>query len=231
MNDQADNRSSDLGRRLALRRRELGLSRAAVADRAGVAEEYLRYLEEHAASPTIGSLTRVAQALHTTIAELTGTRGAVTPGGTAGPGGDRSAGAQAGERVELDAAECRRLIAHKALGRAALLTPEGTAIVPVAYRLADSEIFFRLPPGAEPAYEKQLAFEVDHLDEAHGTGWSVQVLGRVSPMTEPREIAALGGPDHRAPSAEGGRERWVRLRPTHLSGHRIPLTSGKDSKD
>ncbi|RKN45705.1 helix-turn-helix domain-containing protein [Streptomyces hoynatensis] len=227
MIDQAGDHSSDLGRRVALRRRELGLSRATVADRAGVAEEYLRYLEEHAASPTIGSLTRVAQALDTTIADLTGTRGAVTPGGTAGPGA-RSTVRQAGELVDLDPEECRRLVAHHAVGRAAVATPEGPAIIPVNYRLVGSEIVFRTAPDAEPPYAEEVAFEVDHIDEAQGAGWSVQIIGRASRVTEPREIEALAGRIGDVPWTKGGREHWVRLRPTRMSGHRIHLTPFKD---
>ncbi|MER7156483.1 helix-turn-helix domain-containing protein, partial [Streptomyces lydicus] len=63
---------SDLGRRAALRRRQLGLTRAEVAARAAASPGYLRYVEESGASTGIGFLLRLAGALETTVAELTG---------------------------------------------------------------------------------------------------------------------------------------------------------------
>lgn len=63
----------DIGRRLALRREELGLSREQVADRAGIAPEYLRYVEERPfASPGPTFLLRVAEALETNVPRLRG---------------------------------------------------------------------------------------------------------------------------------------------------------------
>lgn len=64
--------SGDLGRRVTMRREQLGLSRQAVAERAGSAPSYLQYVEERQATPGIGFLLRLAQALETTVDELTG---------------------------------------------------------------------------------------------------------------------------------------------------------------
>src|SRR5690606_41745632 len=58
----------DLGRRLAHRRTELGLTREETASRAGLAPSYLAHLEEHAeASPGTGVLIRLAGVLGTTL--------------------------------------------------------------------------------------------------------------------------------------------------------------------
>ncbi|TDU79736.1 pyridoxamine 5'-phosphate oxidase family protein [Streptomyces sp. KS 21] len=54
---------TDLGRRLAARREALGLSRDELGRRCGADGTYITYLEEHAASPAIGTLVRVADAL------------------------------------------------------------------------------------------------------------------------------------------------------------------------
>lgn len=57
----------DLGRRLAARRVNLGLTRRQAAARAGMAVTYLRYLEEHpGAAPGTSALMRLAEALETT---------------------------------------------------------------------------------------------------------------------------------------------------------------------
>jgi transcriptional regulator with XRE-family HTH domain len=55
----------DLGRRVAQRRRELGLSRQELAERAGMAAPYIEYLEDKAARVPIFSVTRLALALDT----------------------------------------------------------------------------------------------------------------------------------------------------------------------
>lgn len=62
-----------LGRRLALRRVRLGLTRKQTAARAGMAPGHLRYLAEHArAAPSGGVPFRPAGAPRTTIVELAG---------------------------------------------------------------------------------------------------------------------------------------------------------------
>lgn len=65
----------DLGRRVAARRQELGLSRAQLASRAGMAASYIGYLEEHPANVGNGGLMRLADALATTPAVLLGSGG------------------------------------------------------------------------------------------------------------------------------------------------------------
>ncbi len=62
----------DLGRRVAARRQELGLSRAQLASRAGMAASYIAYLEQHPANVGNGSLMRLANALATTPEALLG---------------------------------------------------------------------------------------------------------------------------------------------------------------
>jgi transcriptional regulator with XRE-family HTH domain len=68
----------DLGRRVTARRRELGLSREQLAVLAGMSVAYLAYLETRPASPTLGCVIRLADALQTTPDELLGA-------GSAGP--------------------------------------------------------------------------------------------------------------------------------------------------
>ncbi|WP_165956071.1 helix-turn-helix domain-containing protein, partial [Streptomyces hainanensis] len=132
MDDPHDHRT-DVGRRVALRREQLGLSREEVAGRAGVAPQYLRYLEEHPASPSVASLTRVARALGTTVAELSG--GPAAAGAASAGGG--------GEAVSLDPEACYELVAAHSVGRIAVRTADGPAIVPVGYAVVDGAIVFQ----------------------------------------------------------------------------------------
>lgn len=62
----------DIGRRVALERKRLGLTRTETARRARMAPEYLAYLEEHPADPSLASLIRLADTLGTTVAALRG---------------------------------------------------------------------------------------------------------------------------------------------------------------
>ncbi|MDT0308653.1 pyridoxamine 5'-phosphate oxidase family protein [Streptomyces sp. DSM 44917] len=229
---RSDHRS-DLGRRVALRREQLGLSRETVADRAGVAPQYLRYLEERPASPSAASLTRVARALETTVAELTGSE--VLPGA-----GARAPGGGTPELIELDTDQCYRLVAAHTLGRVAVAAPEGPAIVPVSYVVTDGTILFRAPADIARAAgaAAETAFEVDHLDEAQGLGWSVLVRGEAE-VTGPPDAGeaarapAVRGPSARARNAPGppgvpagnahGHKTWVRLRPSRVTGKRLTL--------
>ncbi|MFJ4989482.1 helix-turn-helix domain-containing protein [Streptomyces sp. NPDC088732] len=75
----------DIGRRVARRREELGLSRDEVALRAGLSTGYLRFLEEEAtAAPAMGTLRGLAAALSTTVVALNGGEADLPP-----PDGDR----------------------------------------------------------------------------------------------------------------------------------------------
>ncbi|EDX20536.1 DNA-binding protein [Streptomyces sp. Mg1] len=131
---------TDLGRRIAARRQELGLTREQVGKRCGADATYVAYLEEHAAAPAIGSLARIADALGTTVAELTGATTGYPPG--------RGTALRDAELITLTDAERRRLLSSHGVGRVAVLTPEGPAIFPVNYVVAGDEIAFRTSEGA-----------------------------------------------------------------------------------
>jgi nitroimidazol reductase NimA-like FMN-containing flavoprotein (pyridoxamine 5'-phosphate oxidase superfamily) len=212
------NHRSDVGRRVALRREQLGLSREDVAERAGIAPEYLRYLEEHPASPSIPSLTRVARALQTTVAELSGVQ---APSAASTPSAER------GEPAELTADECHELLAAHTVGRIAVATPEGPAIVPVNYTYAADEdaVIFRTAPGATPSFAEgdEVAFEVDRLDEALRVGWSVMIAGAARQVTDPASVARLAARSREEPWAGGERPMWVRVDAERVSGRRVSL--------
>ncbi|RKN11978.1 helix-turn-helix domain-containing protein [Streptomyces radicis] len=225
MAERARGRGSDVGRRIALRREQLGLSREDVAGRAGMAPQYLRYLEERLSSPGGNALSRLARALDTTVAELRGGEAHHAPG--AKPARPRV--------TELGPAECHRLVAAHHIGRVAAATPQGPAIVPVVYAVVGGAIVFRATPGtgASAAGDAdETAFEVDHLDEDATAGWSVLLVGRARRITDPgegerlaervaerlRERGAAGGPW--APERDAV---WVRLRPARVTGWRARL--------
>jgi transcriptional regulator with XRE-family HTH domain len=72
MYNESTHGPGDLGRRVTARRRELGLTRAELAARSGMAVSYLAYLEQHAADVGYDGLMRLADALGTTPDALLG---------------------------------------------------------------------------------------------------------------------------------------------------------------
>jgi hypothetical protein len=65
-----------------------------------------------------------------------------------------------------------------------------------------------------------VTFEVDELDSAGRTGWSVVVSGVASEVTDEGELAALArSPLH--PWTPGATSRYVRIVPERLEGRRI----------
>ncbi|MBC2904178.1 helix-turn-helix domain-containing protein [Streptomyces cupreus] len=208
----------DLGRRLALRRTRLGLSREETAARAGMAPSYLRFLEEQpVAAPGIGALMRLAGALQTTVTELTGGDAERPPG----PG----RAARHAEFSELTADQCRALFSSHGVGHLAVPTATGPVVVPVNYTVVDGAIVFRTAPGATPALAAgcQVAFEVDRVDDAFSSGWSVLVRGYAKAVTDLAEVRRLDERAYSAPWAGGPRTLWIRIEPRVLSGRRITV--------
>ncbi|MEV7144120.1 helix-turn-helix domain-containing protein [Streptomyces tauricus] len=206
----------DLGRRLTLRRGELGLSREETASRTGMAVSYLRYLEEHpGAAPDASVLRRLAGALRTTVAELAGGNTGLPPGI-----GRASRNAQFNE---LSAGESIALLWTHGVGRIAVSTPEGPAVVPVNYTVVDEEIVFRTAPGTTPslAAGHRVAFEVDRFDDALSEGWSVLVRGDARTVTDPEAVRRLRELAHSTPWSGGERDLWIRIDPLAVAGRRI----------
>ncbi|CAL9659644.1 hypothetical protein SUDANB15_06916 [Streptomyces sp. enrichment culture] len=208
----------DLGRRLARRRTELGLTRRAVAVRAGLAPGYLRYLEEQpGAAPGTGVLIRLAGVLGTTLNQLAGGDIDLPPG----PG----RAARNAEFTELDTEECRVLLGTHGVGRVAVPTDEGPLIVPVNYSVVDGAVVFRTAPGTTPARASghRVAFEIDRIDDALSQGWSVLVRGDARAVTDPDEARRLDERAFSTPWTGGRRELWTRIDPLEVTGRRITV--------
>ncbi|MEV6113120.1 pyridoxamine 5'-phosphate oxidase family protein [Streptomyces sp. NPDC052109] len=206
----------DLGRRLAARRAQLGLTRRQTAARADMAVGYLRYLEEHpGAAPGTGALIRLAEVLETTVTELTGGAVDLPPG----PG----RAVREARFTELEPGECRALLGSHGVGRLAVPTDTGPVIVPVNYSVVDGAIVFRTALGATPslAAGQDVAFEVDRIDDAFSQGWSVLIRGHARTVTDQRERQRFTEQAYSAPWAGGARDLWVRIEAHTVTGRRI----------
>jgi len=205
----------DVGRRVALRRRHLGLTREETAARAGMAPNYLEYLETRPAEVDTGSLLRLAGALETSESQLLG-------GGVDLPPGQGEAAARPVLET-LDPAECWARLSERGVGRVAFSTPPDPVVLPVNYQVLDGAIVYRTAAGSVPASAvgHRVAFEVDHLDEALSQGWSVLMTGPADLVTGP---AGSGRPAHGTgptPWAGGQRDVWVRIAPDTITGRVI----------
>ncbi|MEV6246753.1 pyridoxamine 5'-phosphate oxidase family protein [Streptomyces sp. NPDC051742] len=221
--NQADDRheshaKTDLGRRVAARRNQLGLSREDVAERAGSTPGYIAYVEERVPTPGIEFLVRLANALETTVQELTGYTTDLSPG-------TPRAGYQA-RMEEIGEAECWELLDGHGVGRVALEGSDGLIVIPVNYEVVRGEIAFMTAADSSLARAgaagAEVAFEEDRLDEAFSQGWSVLLVGPVRMVSEEdavlRRITDAG---HSKPWAGAGRDTIVALSPRRVTGRRI----------
>jgi transcriptional regulator with XRE-family HTH domain len=206
----------DVGRRVAVERRRQGLSREETAGRAHMSPGYLAYVEERPADPSLATLIRLADALGTTVPALRG-------GGTDLPPGQGYALLHPQLR-DLGPDECRALLSTHGVGRVAVSASDGRpAVVPVNYAVVDDVISFRTAPGSVTAAAAgtEVAFEVDHVDDALSQGWSVLAVGFADVVTDPKAVGRLARYAHTAPWAGGERDMWVSIQPTSLTGRRI----------
>jgi transcriptional regulator with XRE-family HTH domain len=204
----------DLSRRLATRRTELRLSIAQVAERARVTQRYLEYLENFPAQPGAATLRRLAAALHTTPAALLGAGSNRPPGGTLQPPGSL-------ERLSL--ADCQRLLAPGGVGRIAFPTASGLVVVPVNYVQVPPSIVLRTEAGSVIAGhgDGPVSFQVDHLDQALGQGWSVLVRGQAHRVLQPGEVQKLRRHCNVRPWPAGEHDLFVKIIPERLTGRRV----------
>ena len=205
----------DLSKRVARRRAELNLTKAQVAARAGMSLRYLEYLERYPARPGDAALRRLAAALRTTPAALLGA------GAQAPPGYGRLAGPPA--ITKLMPAECRRLIAAGGVGRIAFSTASGPVVLPVNFAVVEGTVVVRTGEGTmiDGHADEQVAFEVDHIDEALRQGWSVLVRGRAHRVAHPAELQHIRRDATIWPWPGGDRDVYVRIIPDRISGRRI----------
>ena len=205
----------DLSKRVVRRRAELHLSKAQVAARAGMSLRYLEYVENYPAHPDAASLRRLAAALRTTPAALLGA------GTQAPPGYGRWAGPPV--VTKLMPAECRRLIAAGGIGRIAFGTTAGPIVLPVNFAVLAGTIVVRTGEGTviDGHADEQVAFEVDHIDEALSQGWSVLVRGKAHRVAHPAEAQLIQRDTDLRPWPGDDRNIYVRIIPDTITGRRI----------
>ncbi|WP_304454602.1 pyridoxamine 5'-phosphate oxidase family protein [Nocardiopsis sp. YSL2] len=216
--EKAERARGDLGRRVAQRRSELGLTQEEVAERAGMAPGFVAYLETHPPLLTKRALYRLAGALHTSTDHLLGADTDVPPGvaSTAVPRPRLSA---------LSRRACLDLIEPGGVGRIAFVSRSrsGPAVLPVNYAVTDGDIVFRTAADAEVVRQLpgSVGFEVDRFDGTMSEGWSVLATGPARIVHDPDEDASLRALAPVRPWAGTERETYVRMTPDQVTGRRV----------
>jgi nitroimidazol reductase NimA-like FMN-containing flavoprotein (pyridoxamine 5'-phosphate oxidase superfamily) len=208
--------AGDVGRRIAERQDELKLTVAQLAERAGVATDYLEYIEHTpTAEPSSSSLLRIALALEMSVSDLLG--------GSMGRAQGRAGPALVPRLITITEEECRELLAGGGIGRVVFRSTGRPVALPVNFKTLAGDIIFRSADDGEIggiAFDEPVSFEVDRIDDAMREGWSVLATGSVGPVRgveHCHEIQALGI----EPWAGGERATYFRLSVTKLTGKRI----------
>jgi nitroimidazol reductase NimA-like FMN-containing flavoprotein (pyridoxamine 5'-phosphate oxidase superfamily) len=206
----------DLGRRIIEQRERTGLSRPEAAERAGLADSYLRYLETSPAPrPAPGDLDRLATALRTTPAALLGA-GLASPPGQTRPG-------RPPRPAPLSADQCHGYLADGGIGRFVYTTERGPVAVPVNFRMLGPDVVFRTAARSgitAASWQPQVSFEADHLDDTLAEGWSVLISGQAMVVDAPDELAELKRLAV-MPWAGGDRDCYIKIVTSEISGRRI----------
>lgn len=135
------------------------------------------------------------------------------------------------EMHQIERAECLRLLVRTGFGRVAVNTGSEVPVIrPVNYVFdeASQSIIFRTAYGSKfqaMLNSARAAFEIDGVDPATETGWSVIVVGVTERVTNPvelRRLESLG----LEPWAPGSKPHWVRVRAGTISGRRIAAQVG-----
>lgn len=127
----------------------------------------------------------------------------------------------------LSEAECLGLLARGCVGRVGFNVRGRPVVLPVNYA-ADQlgVVVFRTSASSllTAVAHQPVAFEIDGVDPAHRTGWSVAVQGEATELTE---LGTPGVDRLRAMPvvtwAPGQRDRWFAITPELVTGRRLPV--------
>ncbi|MDN4161628.1 pyridoxamine 5'-phosphate oxidase family protein [Nocardioides abyssi] len=125
------------------------------------------------------------------------------------------------ELRDLSVEECWTLLGTRTLGRIAWTTADGPVVLPVNYGLAGETVWIRTSAYSalvREADQSRVAVEVDLVDEATRTGWSVLVRGTAH-VRFPRDGRATPPEVETWPA--GPRPLWVVVDPREVTGRRL----------
>jgi nitroimidazol reductase NimA-like FMN-containing flavoprotein (pyridoxamine 5'-phosphate oxidase superfamily) len=125
---------------------------------------------------------------------------------------------------ELSDDECQEHLASATMGRVAWSAGSLQHILPVSYAMHVGNVVFRTSPYGALAHLEHptnVAFEIDHVDQEAGTGWSVVVQGRAQGVVLPQELLSLWARHDIVPWAPGTRNIFISIAPQIVSGRSV----------
>jgi hypothetical protein len=124
--------------------------------------------------------------------------------------------------VELSPYECWQLVEEPIpIARVVWTDGRAASIVPVNYAVADGALWFQSTPGSRLAREcdeRQVLVEIDSVDAATRSGWSVIVSG-VAQNVDADDVPNFLGELQVWP--RGPRSTFVRVHPDEITGRRL----------
>jgi uncharacterized protein len=130
------------------------------------------------------------------------------------------------ELETLSLEECISLAATMPIGRIVFTDRALPAVQPVNFLIDDGSVIIRTTQGSKLAAATRnavVAFEIDEFDRRSHAGWSVTMVGRAQSVHDPAESARLAQLPLQT-WAPGSRDRFIRIRPDHISGRRLPAS-------
>jgi nitroimidazol reductase NimA-like FMN-containing flavoprotein (pyridoxamine 5'-phosphate oxidase superfamily) len=119
--------------------------------------------------------------------------------------------------------QCWDRLRRATVGRVAVTIGALPAIFPVNFTVFHDQIVFLTGEGTKlraALNRTVVAFQVDHVDEAASSGWSVLAVGLAEEVTAPDELDQFQRLAPR-PFAGGDRSHVVKITPEFVSGRRI----------
>jgi nitroimidazol reductase NimA-like FMN-containing flavoprotein (pyridoxamine 5'-phosphate oxidase superfamily) len=126
---------------------------------------------------------------------------------------------------DLSRDECFTLLGQQTVGRVVYEDDLGPAAVPVNYAVAGHDIVFRSEEGSKVRGLRRnaVAFEVDNIDQATRSGWSVLVRGTSEEVDVEHVLELLRRIDGDVPLPwkKGIHTIWVVITPSKVTGRRL----------
>ncbi len=132
-------------------------------------------------------------------------------------------------RQVLTEDECWQLLASASLGRLAMSVSGEVEIFPVNHMVKDRAVYFRSAEGTkliEVIIAGDVAYESDGIEPDRSSAWSVvvkgpaEVLDRFDDVYQAQDLGIRSWTD-------SAKERFVRIRPTSITGRRY--AAGEDA--
>ncbi|MEV8100684.1 pyridoxamine 5'-phosphate oxidase family protein [Kitasatospora sp. NPDC085879] len=209
----------DITRRVVARCRQLGLTQDGAAARAGMSPRYLGHLLDFGPGFDPGAMFRLAHVLGLSKEDLVEGRPDAPPGGPPAALHPRL--------LRLTEKECWERLGTHGVGRIALPGQPYPIVLPVNYTVDGRAIAYRTADFgvAATAAGSDVGFEVDRVDDASSSGWSVLIGGRAERVGDPAEDHRLDRLAATEPWAGGTRHLWIRIDPETVTG-RVILPAG-----